>query len=207
MERKITNSMLWNSRFMLFIMAILLVLSTIYHFNLISGLYFSDKLHVENYKKYSKKGSSLLFSYRGSVYDDTTKESNSLYIYVYPNKMTRRVRDSVLKNKLSDDEKLVTVKGFPASRKDVVVYNKIVGGEYCIMTNNLIYFITADGKDINQEKELLKLFWISGGDMTFRYYVGSLFYLFIGLFLLNLVVYIGWNKKFKEQTDKTIVNN
>lgn len=69
-----------------------------------------------------------------------------------------------------------------------------------MFTNNLYYNISFD-KQIGEtsEQEVLKEITISGGDMSFRYYLGEGFFIILALCAISLALSIGYTKKFNQQ--------
>ncbi len=193
--KKISKDTIWNSQVILIVSSILLVFSIIYHFNITDGISFSPDIHVF----YQKKSNNIFERERViSHYSCDVKDNRdaSFFVAVMDYKLSPKERRHLLSNTLKADEKRTSVNGYPAFRKQ----KDNLGGEYNVLTNNLFYLIHFDYQiGETREQEVLRNVLISGGDMSFRYYLGEGFYLIIALFVLSLALVIGYTKQFKQQ--------
>ena len=177
----------------LIVSTILMMLSIIYHFNLTDGISFAPDIYVS----YQKKSYNIFERERTLSYYSCYLDHDTMFqVSAYDFKLTPKERDHWLKHTLKANEKRTSVNGYPAYRKEEAEQ----GGQYHVLTNNICYIISFD-KQIGEtrEQEILEKVLISGGDMSFRYYIGTGFFIIFALFAISLVLFIGYSKKLKEE--------
>ncbi len=195
-KKTISKDTIWNTRVVLIVSAILLVFSIIYHFNFTDGISFSPDIYVS----YQKKSYDTIFQPERDISyyscDLRGDRDASFRVMVFSFKLSPKERDHWLKNSLKSNEKRTSVNGYPAYRKQ----EEEGGGQYVVFTNNICYNISFD-KQIGEtrEQEVLKNITISGGDMSFRYYLGEGFYLIFALCAISLILFSAYTKRYKKE--------
>lgn len=179
------------------VFAILLLLSTLYHFNLTSGIRFSQDLRPDNTMKYLAKDQKEDLI---SAYSCYTPES-LIDVLVLPNEMSRKERDAFVEVQVANGYSLAIVDGIPSYREEGNRRGGAFSGStYYLRTNTLSYVIIFHSLiDEAKEKEILKGFNFTGGDYTFRYYIGKAFYIVLVLFVITLIAVISFSIKQRKQ--------